>query len=47
MPLSSFPDLQVVVQALNSSTEFYVAFSGNLLTVVNFLFITLFNLPGL
>lgn len=36
MPLSSFPDLQVVIQALNSSTEFYVAFSGNLLTVAIF-----------
>lgn len=47
MPLSSFPDLQVVIQALNSSTEFYVAFSGNLLTVANFLFITVFNLPEL
>lgn len=44
MPLSSFPDLQVVIQALNSSTEFYVAFSGNLLTVTNFFFITMFFL---
>lgn len=47
MPLSSFPHLQVVIQALNSSTEFYVAFSGNLLTVANFLFNTVFNLPEL
>lgn len=47
MPLSLFPDLQVVIQALNSSTEFYVAFSGNLLTIANFFLITLFNFPGL
>lgn len=45
MPLSSFPGLQVVIQALNSSTEFCVALSGNLLTVANFLFTTVFNFP--
>lgn len=45
MPLSSFPSLQVVIQTLNSSTEFFVAFSGNLLTVANFLFTTVFDFP--